>query len=97
MPKPSNIYQQVVDITSDYLGPTANSFVDSQIYNHLQKSPETLRSEDLNKLINWLKITMAFMIDDTGLVNKYVRDLQVLAKHKPRGNSSNGNKFLKAS
>ena len=93
----NNIYKRVIDITSGYLGSTANSFVDSQIYNHLQKSPETLRAEDLDKLIDWLRITLAFMIDDTGLVNKYVSDLQALAKNKPRGDSSNGNKFLKAS
>lgn len=76
--KPS-IYEQVVEVTSDYLGPAADRFISRQIMNHLRKRPEQLREADLPVLIDWLKLSMAFLTSDAQLIGRYIAELQAIA------------------
>jgi hypothetical protein len=76
------LYMQVTKVTEEYLGPAAERFVARQISFHLNKSPETLSSEDLPKLIEWSKVTFGLLTDDRTLVDEYARRLTNLVEEK---------------
>jgi hypothetical protein len=77
----NDLYISVVDITSDYLGPAADRFINRQIRNHLQKDPELLNKSELSKLIKWIELSMSVLTDDNELVNTYVNSLKSLTKN----------------
>ena len=78
MPRP-NLYDEVVGITYDYLGPAADRFVARQIRNHLQKEPNQLERKDLKKLIDWIQLAMGLISDDAKVISRYITDLKKLA------------------
>jgi hypothetical protein len=80
----SQLYDRVVDVTRDYLGPAADRFITRQIASHLSKEPEQLTRADMTKLINWLKLSMAFLTDDERMIARYVDELQAVARKSKR-------------
>ncbi len=76
--KVNRLYQQVVEVTYDYLGPAADRFIDRQIRNHLEKRPEQLLEQDLNELIDWIRLAMGLLTNDNKMINKYIRSLKLL-------------------
>jgi hypothetical protein len=78
--KTGNLYDQVVSVTREYFGPAANRFINRQITNHLHIEPQELKSRDLDKLIDWIKLAMALLSEDELIINKYTLDLKLLAK-----------------
>lgn len=74
------LYDQVVDVTREYLGPAADRFIARQITNHLQIAPEDLANADLRKLIDWLELSMAFLTSDQSLIERYIDELKTIAK-----------------
>lgn len=76
----NNLYDAVVTITYDYLGPAADRFVVRQIRNHLQKDPDKLQPKDLRQLIDWIRLAMRLISDDTQVVDRYVADLEALTR-----------------
>jgi uncharacterized protein YegL len=76
----TTLYEDVVNITYDYLGPATDRFVTRQIKNHLHKRPEELRKKDLKELIEWISAAVNLLSDDNKLVSKYVSDLRRLVK-----------------
>ncbi len=70
-----NLYEQLVSVTADYLGPASRRFVDRQIQHHINKAPDKLNIQDLNKLIDWLYVSLAVITDDRGLIEEYVKRL----------------------
>jgi uncharacterized protein YegL len=74
----NTLYEDVVGITYEYLGPAADRFVARQIRNHLGKEPEQLRRQDLKALIDWFSASLALLSEDTELVKKYVIALKAL-------------------
>ncbi len=74
------LYDSVVNITYDYLGPATDRFVTRQIRNHLHKRPEELQKQDLKELIEWISVAVNLLSDDDRLVNRYLADLRGLAK-----------------
>lgn len=85
----SNLYDEVVHVTYEYLGPAADRFVARQIRNHLQKDPTQLERKDLKQLIDWIQLAMRLISDDTRVVDHYMADLEELVKPKQ---SSHGKK-----
>lgn len=77
-----NLYDKVVQVTYEYLGPAADRFVIRQIRNHLHKDPDTLQRSDLRSLINWVKIAMSLLSDDEELVASYIAELKALSYKK---------------
>jgi hypothetical protein len=73
-----SLYYEVVNATSEYLGPAADRFVSRQIRHHLQKEPEKLQRKDLKQLIVWIRLAMTMLSDDPKLVSGYIRDLEKL-------------------
>jgi hypothetical protein len=76
--KHSLLYNQIVQITRVYLGPAADRFIARQVENHLHKSPDDLSSEDLVKLIDWIRVSISFITEDSELVEEYAEQLNKL-------------------
>lgn len=69
------IYDQVVDVTYEYLGPAAKRFVDREIEAHLGKKPKDITHDDIVKLHDWSKMAVAFLTDDSELIDDFSRNL----------------------
>lgn len=80
------LYEQVVNVTVDYLGPAAERFISRQIQMHIGKEPEDLTKADLEKLVDWIKLAIALLSEDSKLVEEFTKSLMALAKKpSPRG------------
>lgn len=75
-----SLYDSVILITTDYLGPAAGRFIDRQIENHLNKPPESLRQKDLDILVDWARVAIALLTEDKAIVDEYSRRLSSLGK-----------------
>lgn len=75
----NTIYQQVVEATHTYMGPAAERFIDRQIKNHLNKEPSQLTAHDIHELIDWIKIAVSFLTEDSALIEEYIRQLKQIA------------------
>ena len=73
-----SLYKQVVKVTHRYFGPASERFIERQIRNHLNKEPEKLQKKDLDSLIDWIKVAMALLVDNTKLIEDYVVDIRKL-------------------
>jgi hypothetical protein len=78
----ASLYQEVVEITTSYLGPAAERFIARQIQTHLNKEPEELTKKDLVKLVDWIKIAIALLTEDGKVVEEYSRSLVALSRGK---------------
>ena len=74
----SNLYEKIVEVTREYLGPAADRFIVRQIANHIGKSPDELQPADVAGLIDWLKLSMAFLTNDEALIERYVAELKAV-------------------
>lgn len=72
------LHQKVVEVTEDYLGPTARRFIDRQIEFHLGKRPEALNDADMVVLVEWVKVSLALLTDDQEMVEECSSKLMVL-------------------
>ncbi len=70
-----SLYNHIVVITEDYLGPTAERFVSRQIETHLAKEPHSITLIDLPQLIDWLKVSMSLLNEKEVEVHEYVNRL----------------------
>lgn len=74
------LYEDIVSITEDYLGPAAQRFIDRQITFHLNKKPELVSKADLPKLAEWVKVSLALLTEDRGLVDGFSERINALTK-----------------
>ena len=74
------LYEKVVRITNVYLGPAADRFIARQVQNHLHKPPQDLSENDLLQLIDWIRVAVSLLTDDTEIIEEYAAQLQRLAK-----------------
>lgn len=86
----ASLYDDVVTITYNYLGPAADRFVVRQIRNHLQKDPDDLQPKDLRKLIDWIQLAMRLISKDGAIIDRYMADLEGLVQ--PKKPVTNGKK-----
>lgn len=77
----NSLYDEVVNITYQYLGPAADRFVVRQIRNHLQKDPSELKRKDLRQLIDWIQLAMRLISNDDAVIDRYVAELEILARN----------------
>ena len=64
------LYEEILIITQDYLGPAAQRFIDRQIAFHLHKKPQEITKEDVPDLVEWVSVTLASLTEDTIAVKK---------------------------
>lgn len=77
------LYDQVVRVTHVYLGPAADRFIARQVQNHLHKSPEELVQADLAGLIDWIRLVVALITEDSEIIEEYIAELKKLSVAKP--------------
>ena len=78
MASKNDLYNKLVAITSDYLGPAANRFIDRQIQNHLNKEPQAVTIKDLELLNDWMKISVALLTENPKIRKEYAKRLASL-------------------
>lgn len=77
------LYEQILAITEDYLGPAAKRFIDRQIENHFGKKPAQITAQDLDPLIGWVKISLSMITSNHAAIREYTDRLLKL-KNEPR-------------
>jgi hypothetical protein len=82
--KNQDLYESVVKITYEYLGPAAERFIDRQVRNHLHKEPKNLTKKDLSGLIDWVQVAVSLLSNDAKLVEEYIYSLKKLAGESSR-------------
>lgn len=79
----NRLYEDILQVTSNYLGPAAQRFIDRQIISHLNKAPEDVAPKDLKKLVEWSRVALALLTDDKKIINEYVKNMNGLT-HEDR-------------
>ncbi len=74
------LYNKVVRVTHVYLGPTADRFIARQVQHHLHKQPEELSRADLLQLIDWIRVAVSLLTEDSEVVEEYAEQLRKLAQ-----------------
>ncbi len=82
MKKTKSLYERMVELTADYLGPAADRFIDRQIESHLNKKPEQLTRQDIMALISWSKLAMALLTNDSSIVDEFADRMVKLANSR---------------
>lgn len=63
-----------------YLGPAADRFIIRQVQNHLHKEPQELSYEDLQQLIDWIRVAVSLLTEDSAMVEEYIHRLEILTE-----------------
>jgi hypothetical protein len=74
------LYDRVVRVTHVYLGPAADRFIARQVQNHLHKEPADLSANDLTRLIDWIRVTVSLITEDSEIIEEYISQLVALSK-----------------
>ena len=86
----STLYDEVVEITHTYLGPAADRFIARQVQNHLHKPVDELTADDLLRLIDWIKLAVSFLTEDSQIIEEYVEELTALANSPKNTEAAHG-------
>jgi hypothetical protein len=76
------VYNEVVEITRDYLGPAADRFLARQIRFHLKKVPDKLSVNDIPRLVEWVSVSIAILTEDRKLVDENTSRIKSLTEDK---------------
>jgi hypothetical protein len=76
------LYDKVVRITNVYLGPAAERFVSRQVRNHLHKEPQAISENDLKDLIDWVRVAVSLLTENSEIVDEYIEQLVILTGNK---------------
>lgn len=74
----NKLYKELINVTSSYLGPSSERFIDRQIKNHLNKEPNQVKSSDIALLIDWIRLSMSILTNDDRLVKEYISKIKKL-------------------
>ena len=84
------LYEQVVRVTHVYLGPAADRFISRQVQNHLHKEPQDLSKADLRILIDWIRVAVSLLTEDSELIEEYTAHLEQLIQPTLNKRSQHG-------
>lgn len=76
------LYQKLVKIGVDCLGPATERWFPYLITAHLNKQPHDIVPSDLPKLCLWAKITAALYTENEQQVEKFAKQIEALARNK---------------
>ena len=65
------LYDKVIAISEDYLGPASERFINRQIMTHLQIEPKDLQINQLKDLVKWVRLTFAVLTNNTVQVDEF--------------------------
>lgn len=72
------VYRKLVKISKNYFGPATERFLTAQITNHLHKLPNELTRQDIPDLIDWLRLALSVVSNDTPSITAYIDDVKKL-------------------
>ena len=72
------LYDKMVEVIEEYLGPASQRFVDRQIENHLQIDPKDLTAKDIEPLSEWIKVSLSLLTSDRQAVDDCIEKLRRL-------------------
>lgn len=75
MSQQTNLYDQAVQVSEEYLGPAGERFIRRQITTHLQIEPEDLQASHLPELAEWLHAAFAVLTSDVRYVSEYIEQI----------------------
>ncbi|HSX32321.1 MAG TPA: hypothetical protein VLF43_03600 [Candidatus Saccharimonadales bacterium] len=78
-----SLYEQAVEVCTDFLGPAGERFMRRQISTHLAIEPEALQHKDIEELVNWARLTFALLTDNAAQVDAFATQLLALAEQRP--------------
>lgn len=73
------LFQDLVKVSNEYLGPAGERFVRRQINMHLNKDPEKITTKDLNELKDWIRLAFALITDNKQIVDEFSSRLNILS------------------
>jgi hypothetical protein len=82
MPAVKHLYNDLVSVTEDYLGPAAKRFIDRQIQNHLHKESGSLTEKELISLLDWSILALGLLTKDEKIKSEYSSRLRMLGADK---------------
>lgn len=83
-----SLYARVVQVTHIYLGPAADRFIDRQVQNHIHKEPAKLTEADLEQLIDWIRVAVSLLTDDSEIVEEYISQLERFIRPQKPGTNN---------
>ncbi|MDB5184426.1 MAG: hypothetical protein JWN38_234 [Candidatus Saccharibacteria bacterium] len=78
------LYDRVLRVTHVYLGPAADRFIARQVQNHLDKRPEDISVDDLKMLIDWIRVAVSLITEDSDIIEEYTAQLMRLTVPQKR-------------
>lgn len=78
----SPLFDEIVIITEEYLGPASKRFISRQIAFHLQKDPSEITAQDIIILVDWMRVTLALLTEDHTTVDSFAERLLNLANER---------------
>jgi hypothetical protein len=76
------LFDSIVNIAEEYLGPAAKRFMSRQIIHHLHKNPVEITLEDMPNLVEWVRVTVSLLTEDKTIVDDFAKRLLNLADIK---------------
>lgn len=76
----ATLYEKVVEVTEEYLGPAGERFVRRQVTTHIGIEPEKLSKKNLPKLISWSSIALGLLTDNPDVVEAYAQEMEALVR-----------------
>ncbi len=75
-----DLFESIVNIAEEYIGPPAKRFMSRQIISHLQKDPNEIVLSDIPLLADWTRITVALLTEDKEMVESFIQRLLKLSE-----------------
>lgn len=76
------IYEELIALTSDLLGPASARFIDRQIISHLAIEPDTITAKEVGQLSHWIRLSISVLSDDEDMIQAYTSALERLSREQ---------------
>jgi hypothetical protein len=74
------LYAELVEVATEYLGPAADRFMSRHIETHLHVKPAEVTVDKLPELTDWLKVSMSLLTPDSRIVDDFCSRVKGLQK-----------------
>lgn len=74
------VYEEIVEVLYDFLGPASERFLDREIESHLKKKPEDITKADIPKIHEWSRLAIALLAEDQKTVDEFSKSLLAISK-----------------
>lgn len=69
--KPSVVYEEIIDMAYDYLGPASRRFITKIAKSHLNKRPSELTRDDVAELHKWAVRAFALVAENSKMIDEF--------------------------